>query len=143
MRVIIAGSRNLNDYSLVCEAIEKSGFVIDEIVSGNCKGCDMLGERYAKEHGIAVKLFPAKWNDLHQKGAIIKTRENPWTHKSERYCHNAGLLRNLEMAKYANALIAIQTEPTPGTQHMIKVAKQQNISVYVQEREDKDYEYKF
>ncbi|MBQ8538780.1 MAG: DUF2493 domain-containing protein [Ruminococcus sp.] len=32
------------------------------IVSGHCKGVDMLAERYAKENNYTIELYKAEWN---------------------------------------------------------------------------------
>lgn len=144
MIVIICGSRNFNNYDTVEKAIQQSGFDVSMVYSGHCKGVDLLGEMWAKEHNIPCKIFPAKWNDLKHPNALIKTRENPWTHKKEKYCHNAGNLRNEEMLNAgAEAVIAIQEEVTPGTQHMIRIAKKKGIPVYIYTKSDDEYEYRF
>lgn len=109
MMVIIAGGRGVTDYALVCSAVEASGFEITEVVSGNAAGVDLLGERWAAENGVAVRLFPADW---HKHGRA------------------AGPIRNRQMAAYADALIAIPTGG-PGTANMIKEAKAKRLHVYV------------
>lgn len=144
MKVIIAGDRECTDYSLVDRAVSKSGFTITEIVSGGARGIDKTGEKWAKQNCIPLKVFSASWDDLKQDGAVIKTKINPWTKKPEKYNANAGFYRNEEMAKYADALIAIQPNgPTNGTQNMIKFAKQHNLQIYEYEKDDSEYEYKF
>ena len=40
-------------------------------------------------------------------------------------------MRNLQMAKNAEALIAIWDGKSKGTQHMIRIAKQYGLEVYV------------
>ena len=144
MKVIIAGDRECIDYDLLERSIKESGFDITEIVSGGARGADALGEMWAKKNNVPVKKFPAKWDDIKAKGAVVKVRENPWTHKKEKYNTNAGFTRNSEMILYADAVIALQPNgKTPGTQHTIKEAIKKGLSVYVYEKEDKDYEYKF
>ena len=54
LRVIVAGSRTISEYGFVANAIETSGFAIAEIVSGHAGGVDLLGERWAKEHGLII-----------------------------------------------------------------------------------------
>ena len=110
MKVIIAGSRGITDIKLVEEAIRDSGFEITEVVSGCARGVDSLGESWAATHGISVKKFPAKWEENGKK---------------------AGYLRNIEMAKYADALIAIWADSSPGTKHMIKAAQDRSLKVHV------------
>lgn len=88
MKVIIAGSRDFNDYDLLCRSIQNftnnSLFPITEVVSGTQKGADSLGEKWAEENNIPKKLFPPDWN---------------------KYNKAAGPIRNELMAKYADYLI--------------------------------------
>ena len=80
-----------------------------EIVSGTAKGADQLGEKYAKEKGYPVKQFPADWS----KGK------------------SAGYVRNEEMAKYADALIAFWNGLSKGTGHMIDLAKKYKLKIRI------------
>lgn len=57
MRVIVAGSRSINDYDEVVRAIEGSGFPISVLVSGGSRGPELLAERWAQETGIPVVRF--------------------------------------------------------------------------------------
>jgi len=59
MKVIIAGSRDITDYSILLEAVEKSGFDINCVISGTARGPDKMGEKWAMDHiGInMVKLL--------------------------------------------------------------------------------------
>ncbi len=55
-RLVIAGSRDFNDYTLLSKAVDKHlGDKVDNakiiIISGTAPGADQLGERYAKERG--------------------------------------------------------------------------------------------
>ncbi len=88
----------------------RAPFEITEIVSGTCKGVDQLGEEWAGRKGIPVKRFPADWNQ---------------------YGRRAGPLRNREMAKYADALIAIWDGESRGTKNMIDEALREKLEVYV------------
>lgn len=62
MKVIIAGSRDIVSYPIVTSAVHQSGFEITEVVSGGARGADRLGEAYAKNNDIALKVMPADWN---------------------------------------------------------------------------------
>jgi hypothetical protein len=86
MKVIIAGSRSITNYALLRETIERSGYHITEVVSGTARGVDRMGERWAAEHNIPVKKFPADWSKHGKK---------------------AGFIRNQEMVNYADALVGI------------------------------------
>lgn len=115
MITIVAGSRWINSYADVCAAIQQSGFNITQVVSGVANGVDKLGERWARENGIAVKRFPANWRELGR---------------------GAGLSRNVEMGKYADALVAVWDGDSTGTLHMIKVARRLNLKTYVFTQEE-------
>lgn len=113
MRTIIAGSRDRIYYRDVVKAIEESGFDITTVVSGRCRGTDMLGEHWAKIHGVPVDPYPAKWkvNGILDRGA--------------------GLKRNVMMAENAEALVAVWDGASDGTRHMIRVATDKGLKVYV------------
>lgn len=125
MKTIIAGSRGIEDYALVIQAVKDCGWVITEVVSGTRRGVDKLGERYAEEYGIPVRRFPARWDDLNAPGAIMKVDKH-----GRKYNAKAGHDRNVEMAEYAEALIAIQTGESKGTADMISLARKRGLRVY-------------
>lgn len=126
MRIIIAGSRDFNDYNLlkinVTEVLNNfflSGLIHADlqdvkIISGNARGADKLGERFAKDNNIGCQLFPANW---------------------EAYGKSAGYKRNMEMAIYARkdngVLIAFWDGKSKGTEHMINIARNEKIKVFV------------
>lgn len=118
-RVIIAGGRDFRDYSLLVKTMDNLlSNIRDEIVvvCGKARGADTLGEQYAKERGYVVQYFPADW---------------------ERYGKAAGYLRNTEMAKNADALVAFWDGMSLGTRHMIEIAKSRGLKVRVK-RYDKE-----
>jgi hypothetical protein len=70
----------------------------------------MLGERYANEKGYRVKRFIPDWDGLGKK---------------------AGYLRNEQMAKYADALIAFWDGNSKGTKHMIDLGNKYGLKVKI------------
>jgi hypothetical protein len=110
MRVIIAGSRGITGFSTVKAAVEESGFLITEVVSGCAMGVDRVGEMWAMLNAVPVKHFPADW-DTHGRAA--------------------GPIRNQEMADYAEALIAIPGAKSKGTWDMIRKAEAKGLKVYI------------
>lgn len=110
MRVIVAGSRSVTDYAVVRQAIIDSGFSMTKLVSGGARGVDRLGERFAQERGIEVLRFDAQWT----------TRKRA-----------AGPIRNERMGRAAEALVAIWDGLSPGTLHMIDVAKRRRLRLFV------------
>ena len=111
-RVIIAGSRDFSDYPALCAFADRflAGRANVEIVSGGARGADTLGERYARERGYALKRFPADW---------------------ERLGRSAGVIRNGEMAQYADALLAFWDGRSSGTRDMIRRAMNAGLTLQV------------
>ena len=120
-RVIIAGSRQFNDYKLMLNTLDEFGVhlinTIDpvEIISGHAPGADTLGEKFAKAYGYPLKIFPAEWN---------------------KYGKAAGPIRNEKMAKYASGadrgiLIAFPVGESRGTRNMIKLAEQYGLEIHI------------
>ena len=110
-RVLIAGSRDFNNYNLVKEVIDglPKDIKISTIISGTARGADSLGEQYANENNISLERYPANW-DLHGKPA--------------------GYIRNKQMAEVANVLVAFWNGSN-GTKNMIDLAKAKNIKVII------------
>ena len=114
-RIIIAGSREFNNYRLL---VNKVSYLIKEkskthniiIISGTARGADKLGEYWAETTGYQVERYPADWN---------------------KYGKRAGYIRNKQMAEVADALIAFNKSPngTNGTNNMIQIMKEMKKSV--------------
>lgn len=106
MRIIIAGTRTLNDPEFVEDAVRKSGFVVTEVVSGCARGIDTLGSEWAAQRKIPVKLFPA--NDDFALSSTL-----------------GGFARNGDMAAYGEALILIWDGMSGGSRNMLQHAQAQ------------------
>lgn len=104
-KVIIAGSRSIEDYDLLKKTIAKlvkekkipSKF---EVVSGGAKGVDFLAKTYALEHTLEYHEFTPKYKSP-------KDRAAP-------------LLRNQEMAIFGDLLVALWDGQSTGTKHMMQ-----------------------
>lgn len=113
MKLIIAGSRNIDDYDLVNKAVEESEYEnICCVISGTAKGVDKLGEQWADKHNVCVLRMPADWNT---------------------YKKAAGPIRNAEMAKVADAAVIIWDGESRGTLNMIENMKKLNKPYYLKE----------
>ena len=114
MKLIIAGSRTLKDTGLIDAAVDHYHLwdKISEIVSGGARGIDQAAIEYASEANSPCKVFPADW---------------------EQYGKSAGYIRNVEMATYADALLAIWDGHSKGTLHMITEMHKRNKPVHVME----------
>ncbi len=79
MRVLVCGGRDFHDWGLLSATL--SDIIPEErrhravIISGHARGADLLGERWAKEHGVALNVFPADWNRLGRKAGPIRNRQ--------------------------------------------------------------------
>jgi hypothetical protein len=80
------------------------------VLSGGARGADYLGELWAKENGVPLEIYPAHWA-MHGKAA--------------------GPIRNREMARHAEALIALWDGKSRGTKDMIDVAEAACLRIYV------------
>ena len=112
-RVVIAGSRNFNDYAMFSAVVDRCLSRIRTeydiiILSGHCSGADMMAERYAQENGLGLEVFPADWS-LGRK---------------------AGPLRNKQMVNVADYAIAFPSGGC-GTQSLINFAHQKGIPTKV------------
>ncbi len=100
-RAIVAGDRDFDDYTMLSDNLNRilagRGYV--EIVSGHAGGTDLLGERYAGEHGIPYTVFPADW---------------------KRYHTRAGFIRNTQMLEYASEKTPLVVAFWDGTSHGTK-----------------------
>jgi hypothetical protein len=114
MKIIVAGSRDITDFNYIetslCELINTLNISSDiEIVSGKAIGVDTLGKDFARKHCYKLKEFPADWS----------------------LGKGAGYIRNIEMAKYADMLVAFWNGKSKGTKHMIDIATKRGLIVYV------------
>ncbi len=122
LRVIIAGSRDFNDYKLlkktcmeiICKKTALPDLTI--IVSGGARGADKLGEQFANDIGLEIVRFIPNWDSLGKR---------------------VGYVRNEEMAKFAveqgndGMLIAFWDGASRGTKHMIDLAHKHGLEVHV------------
>ena len=74
------------------------------------KGADTLAIRYADERNLTKILFPANWKS---------------------YPRIAGFLRNEDMLSIATHLIAFWDGKSSGTKHMIDIAQEKDIPIWV------------
>lgn len=134
MKVIIAGSRHLNPlkffsaqrrgeathklYQIISKHLahleSELGSPVTEIVSGKAAGIDTVGEAWAISNNIRVAEFLAEW-DLGK---------------------HAGMLRNAQMAEYADAALVIWDGKSKGSADMLKQMHRlaKPVAIYEMER---------
>lgn len=111
MKTIIAGSRNFQDYKKMEEVLANIPWKITQVISGNAIGADQMGEWWAQQNEIEVRVFPANWSK-HGKAA--------------------GHIRNQEMAKVGDALVAFWDGKSKGTENMINLARQKHLQLKIE-----------
>lgn len=113
IKLIIAGGRDFNDYPLL--QLETRKFLVEHnfnpkeliIVSGNAKGADMLGERFAHQYKFNLQIFPADWNQFGK---------------------SAGPIRNEEMAKFGTHLLLFWDGQSRGSKNMLENAQKYELT---------------
>lgn len=117
-RIIICGSRDFCDTKIFNETMKNLRINAErsdiEIISGHARGADRMGEIFAKENNIRLKIFPAQW---------------------DKYGKSAGYRRNDQMLQYAlqehAIVIAFWDGTSRGTKHMIDTSRRIGAEVHV------------
>ena len=120
-KIIVCGGRHFNNYDylkfVLNSILSDNGLDYEEveIVSGHCAGADKLGEKYAEEHNVKCKIFPAEW---------------------EKYGRSAGPIRNQQMIDYLSncikpMVVAFVSENSRGTKDTLKRADKNNYELFV------------
>jgi hypothetical protein len=114
-KLIVAGSRGFTNYRVLSKILFElaDGMYADKaisIVSGMARGADQLAIQFARSNGVKLYEFPALW-DIHGK--------------------SAGFIRNKEMGRIADGLVAFWDGKSRGTQHMIDFMLGLNKPVHV------------
>lgn len=110
-KVIVAGYRNYHNKDYVYDKLDEilKSYSPCEILEGGASGVDALAKQYAIDNSIPYKEYPANWN---------------------LYGRSAGVLRNQEMARNGDVLIAFYNGSI-GTANMIKEAKSRGLKVHI------------
>lgn len=105
MKIAIIGSRDFTDYQLVEDTVfaHLNLKAIELVVSGGARGADTLAERFARQWGITMKVFPAQWG---------------------KYGNSAGYRRNVDIIKEADIVFAFWDGKSKGTQHSFDLCEQ-------------------
>lgn len=108
----IVGSRNISDKDLIYTILDKVKAKLVsqdkslQIISGGAKGVDSIAEDWAKLNDVDALIFIPQW---------IK------------YGKRAGFIRNEDIVKRSNYVIAFWDGKSKGTQHSIELCKRFNI----------------
>lgn len=112
MKIIIAGSRTFDDFALLEKTMDRLTRKLKKVIvlSGTAEGADALGEKWAYSRWHTVMRYHPEW-DRHGK--------------------KAGAIRNAEMVKDADGLIAFWDGESPGTADVLCKARRKGIKVKI------------
>ena len=110
MRTIIAASRNCVDENVLLKALDTIKWVPTVVLSVNDWVWHKFSENWANQYNIPIEKYIVNWNNHGKLGSNI---------------------RNVEMAKNAEALIALWDGESKGTKHMIETAQKHKLKVFV------------
>ena len=103
-KLAIIGSRDFTDYDLLKEKADSLNPSI--IISGGASGADYLAERYAKKNNKPIKIYHADW---------------------QRHGRAAGPIRNKEIVKNSDHILAFWDGESRGTLSSINLAKKYDV----------------
>ena len=113
-KLIVAGGRDFNDYTLLSDSIfylAHNIYADNEVsfVSGMANGADNLGYSFAVSHNVKRYMFPADWS----------------------LGKSAGFIRNKQMGDFSDGLLAFHDGTSRGTKHMIDYMRSINKQVHI------------
>ena len=126
MKLVIAGTRSFADRfsmfvdsgaEVVERALERDDLPlpedVDVVLSGEASGPDQWGEAFASSRDITVDRYPPEWDKYEDTNRL------------------APYVRNREMAKEGDVLVAFWDGKSGGTEHMIDKAMEQGMTKHV------------
>jgi len=108
MKTAIVGSRTITDYDLLLAAMQ--GIEVNEVISGGAAGADALAERWARENNKKLTVMPADW---------------------KRFGKSAGMVRNADIVKQCDMVVALWDGQSSGTKATIRMAERAGKKVKV------------
>lgn len=136
MRVIIAGSRSIvgeKAVELIEQAVQDTGWEINEVISGDAKGIDTAAIEWAKVNSIDLVRMPANWTGHPNKSAGYKRNQKMAWYASvaEKMLKLQGVSDANIPSKYKGGLIAIHKNDSRGTAHLIEIAKEMGLTTHI------------
>ena len=102
-KIAVVGGRNFINEQLLNNVLDSINPRPQQIISGGAKGADTLAKKYADNNNISCVVIPARWNI---------------------YGKPAGAIRNKEIVKLSNIVIAFWDGESRGTKITIDLARQ-------------------
>ncbi|BBI30159.1 DUF2493 domain-containing protein [Acanthamoeba castellanii medusavirus] len=110
INVAIVGGRDFADKTRLYEVMDELALKheIACVVGGGATGADSLGAEWAKDRGIATRVFIPEW---------------------KKHGRKAGILRNGQIVDAADMLVAFWDGKSPGTRNSVQRAEKKGIPV--------------
>lgn len=105
MKLAIIGSREFNNYELLCKTLDEYKSRVSLVVSGGAKGADILGEKWANENNIPTLIFIPDW---------------------DKFGKRAGFIRNEDIIKNCDGCVAFWNGISSGTKNSLSLCKKYN-----------------
>lgn len=109
----IIGSRGFNNYSYakkeILDIIQKNKIPITKIISGGASGADKIAEIFAKNFNVQIEVIAPDWSKGKQ----------------------AGVIRNTDIIKKSDCIIAFWDGKSKGTLDSINKAKRLNKKLFI------------
>jgi len=109
MKIAVIGSRDYEHLDRVRYYVESLS-PDTTIVSGGARGVDKTAEETAKQCGLTVIIFHANW---------------------DKYGKQAGMIRNADIIKHADKVVAFWDGSSSGTRNSINRAKKANKPIKI------------
>ena len=110
MRIVVSGSRTINDVKAIERELAREFAVKDIVVTGGCRGVDQIAYDYARRMFCDTEVHEADWTK-HGKAA--------------------GPIRNAEMMQDADLLIAFWDGISRGTRNAIDEARKLGVETHI------------
>lgn len=114
INLAIIGSRIFEDYilakNILLEIISENNLIINKIISGGANGSDKIAEKFAEEFNIDIEVIKPDW---------------------KKYGRSAGPIRNSDIIKNSDFIVAFWNGKSKGTLDSINKAKKLNKELII------------
>lgn len=110
MKLAIIGSRKFNNKVILNKVLNEYVDKVNLVISGGAFGADFMGEEWAKENKIETSIFKPDW---------------------EKFGKSAGFIRNQDIVKNSDEVVAFWDGKSKGTEHSIKLCERLKIPVKI------------
>lgn len=128
MKALVCGGRtyaNRDKVFQVLDYLHLNRGPIKLVIHGGASGADSLAKEWADERGVEPDCYPALWNDLTARDAVIKRRKD-----GSSYNANAGPTRNAKMLREGKPDCVVAFPGGSGTQNMIDLSRAAGVKVF-------------